>query len=320
MRVSNSTPNVLVAGTRRGTLYRSENRGADWTPSASPAAADCVLHALEIHPQDSNHLYAGFDCEVITANWGCYETDDSGTTWRRAIELNGKGVWSLAFSSKATRVAAGTTAGVFVNKGDGWRRGSPESNRELRPVVSLAFDPSDDETLLARTSHLPWRTTDGGKTWISVHSGMIDDSDVFSISPDRTRKGVIYASACSGTYKSVESGLRWTRLPTPRGAFRSYLVVPDPHRPQVIYAATSAGLLRSGDGGATWSKLTTDIVHAVSFDPVTAKRVYVASLSSGILASEDGGDTFRARNQGFTNRQYRAFAALGKCDVRGCAE
>ncbi|MEO8660041.1 MAG: hypothetical protein ABI693_16340 [Bryobacteraceae bacterium] len=293
-------------------IFRSADAGATWTESASPAGSDCVLHALEVHPEDANRIYAGFDCDQDAARAGLYESSDSGKTWSRPSQLNAKGVWSLAFSPRTRRLAAGTTVGVFVNKDHGWERISPESNQELKPVVSLAFDPEDEEILLAGTSHLPWRTVDGGKTWASIHSGMIDDSDVFSISPDASTTGLVYASACSGVYKSTVGGTHWLRLPTPRGAYRAYLVVPDPHRPRVVYAATSSGLLRSVDGGAIWTRILPDIVHAVSFDPVVPKRVFVASTSSGVLLSEDGGDSFQSRNQGFANRRYRAVARLGK--------
>jgi photosystem II stability/assembly factor-like uncharacterized protein len=268
-----------------------------------------VLHALELHPATPDQWYAGFDCDLVGANAGLYETTDGGKTWQRPAALRGKGVWSIAFSASVQRIGAGTTTGVFWNTGEGWQRISPESNQELRPVVSLAFDPDNENTLFAGTTHLPWRTLDGGQTWTSIHSGMLDDSDVFSISPDRSRKGLVYASACSGAYRSSTGGSTWIRLPTPRGAFRVYLVTPDPHRPQVLYAATSTGLLRSTNAGGAWTKLISDIVHSVSFHPVIANRIYVASATAGILTSSQGGDNFQPVNRGFSYRPFRSLRA-----------
>ena len=232
VRVSSSRPDHLISGTRRGMIFQSGDSGANWIRVASPAPPGCVLHALAIHPEDGRHWYAGFDCDLIVSNAGLYETTDGGQTWQRAAELSGKGVWSIAFSASGKRAAVGTTVGVFWNTGQGWTRMSPESNQDLKPVVSLAFDPENEEILFAGTTHLPWRTLDGGRTWTSIHSGMLDDSDVFSISPDGSHKGLVFASACSGAYRSVNGGSQWTRLPTPRGAFRVYLVTPDPHRPK----------------------------------------------------------------------------------------
>src|SRR5215469_2986389 len=70
VRVSKSQPDTLVAGTRRGMIFRSVDRGMHWTPGPSPAASDCVLHALEIDPHDAAHLYAGFGCEITAAGSG----------------------------------------------------------------------------------------------------------------------------------------------------------------------------------------------------------------------------------------------------------
>lgn len=308
VRISRSKPDVAIVGTRRGVLYRLAGDGASWSRVAAPAVPGCWLHALEIHPQNPDSWFAGFDCGEIPANAGLYVTADAGATWSRPAEIAGLGVWSIAFSPSAKRIVAGTTAGVFGDFGDGWKRISPEANIDLKPVVSLAFDPVQEDILFAGTTHLPWRTLDGAKTWTSIHSGMLDDSDVFSISPDGKRKGLVYASACSGVYRSVTGGAQWARLPTPRGAFRAYLVIPDPHRPQVVFAATSLGLLRSTNGGAAWTKLISDIVHSVSFHPNTAGRMYITSTSSGVLVSSDGGNKFQSLNQGFANRQFRSFA------------
>ena len=67
--------------------------------------------------------------------------------------------------------------GVFLTENAGltWRRISPAENRELQPVVSIAFDPKNANILYVGTPHLPWKTNDGGSSWRSVHLGMIDD-------------------------------------------------------------------------------------------------------------------------------------------------
>ena len=56
--------------------------------------------------------------------------------------------------------------------------------------------------IYAGTFHLPWKTTDGGRTWRPIHDGMIDDSDVMSLLIDGPHPERLYASACSGIYRS----------------------------------------------------------------------------------------------------------------------
>jgi photosystem II stability/assembly factor-like uncharacterized protein len=210
-------------------------------------------------------------------------------------------------------MVAGAADGVYrtTDGGEIWTRISPESNQDLRPVVSLAIDPADSNLILAGTTHLAWRTTDGGTIWQSMHAGMLDDSDVFSIVIHPENHRILYSSACSGAYRSADGGALWSRMPTPRGAFRTYVVAVDPLSPKVIYSGTSAGLMQSGDEGRTWRKISPHAVRSIAFDRLHAGHVYFASETGGILKSTDGGKTIRESNRGFSNRNWVAFAAAG---------
>ena len=79
---------------------------------------------------------------------------------------------------------------------------SPAGSQELHEVESVAIDPANPQIIYAGTWHLPWKTTDGGEHWTNIKQGVIDDSDVFSIIVDPKDRSVVYASACSGIYKS----------------------------------------------------------------------------------------------------------------------
>ncbi len=306
-------PNLVVAATANGLLYRSADGGASWTNRPFPAQLGGTLHALEVDPRSSGTWYAGVESDS-PAMAGVYKTQDGGATWNLLAGLRGQAVWSLAlFAGQPDVIAAGTSNGVFLSADAGvsWIRISPESNRELRPVVSLAFHPANRDILYAGTTHLAWRTRDGGAHWESIHSGMLDDSDVFSIAVDPRAPASVFASACSGAYRSADGGSTWRRMPTPRGAFRTYLVTLDPRRPGVVFAATSAGLLRSADAGATWKRVSEHAVRSIAFDPVDPAKIYGASASGGLLISRDAGNTFRESNNGFSNRNFAAIASSG---------
>ena len=115
---------------------------------------------------------------------------DGGLSWQSVAAFANLQVRAIAiFRGNSQLIAAGTDTGIFQTSNGGitWDRISPAANRELQPVVSLAFDSKDRNTIYAGTPHLPWKTSDGGVTWRSIHTGMIDDSDVFSIVVDRNR-------------------------------------------------------------------------------------------------------------------------------------
>ena len=153
---------------------------------------------------------------------------------------------------------------------------------------------------------------DGGRTWQSVHSGMLDDSDVFSIDIDRRHPSHVVASACSGIYRSLTAGALWTKL---RGSadssFRTYVITHDPHVAGRLWAGTTHGLMRSADGGVTWGTVARHSVKSIAFDPRRAGIVYLATRDSGLMKSTDAA-TFTAVNRGFANHSFFALAAAGQ--------
>jgi len=310
VRYSSQNPDVAVTATRNGLLYVSSNGGGSWTPLAFPAEQAGILHAFEMDPRSDRVWFAGMEGENSWTS-GLYRSTDEGLTWTMPADLKGKAVWSIAvFPGNADVMAVGTNAGVFLSRDAGltWTLISPESNVELKPAVSLAFHPTDEKILYAGTTHLPWRTTDSGATWQSIHEGMHDDSDVFSMRVDARDPSRVFASACSGVYKSTDAGSLWKRLPTPIGAFRTYLVSLDPRHAGVIFAGTSAGLVRSADDGATWARISRHAVKSIAYDPLHDGRMLLASTSGGVLLSTDGGRTARESDLGFSNRTFTSLA------------
>src|SRR6185437_13545558 len=215
-------------------------------------------------------------------------------------------------------IAAGTSAGVFISHDGGatWKHITKDGDTELRPVVSLAFHPTESRILYAGTTHLPWRTMDGGASWESIHTGMIDDSDVFSIQVDAKNPSHVMASACSGVYNSMDGGGKWTHLETPRGAFRTHFVAIDPRHEGVVFAGTTDGLLKSVNGGHAWRKVSAFSVHSLAYDSGLDGRIFFAASSGtatpgGLMVSNDEGNTLRESNTGFTNRNFTTLTGSG---------
>src|SRR5713226_959073 len=134
---------------------------------------------------------------------------------------------------------------------------------------------------------------------------MIDDSDVFSVIVDSTNPAVVYASACSGIYRSDSAGDLFRKLQgIPFSARRTRVLKQDPKDPATVYAGTTEGLWKTIDGGKTWKHVTNSevVVNDVLVDPRNPNRVLLATDRSGVLASDDGAQTFTASNHGYTHR------------------
>ena len=318
VRAIPGTKGHVIAASRNGLVFSSTNGGASWVNLPFPAQFAGVLHALEVDPKSTAIWYAGVESEIGRLS-GVYKTTDSGSTWTQLPGTVGIGVWSLAlWPGDDAVVAAGTSTGVFMTRDAGaeWKKISADDNTELQPVVSLAFHPTDSKIIYAGTTHLPWKTTDGGASWRSIHTGMLDDSDVFSIVIDAKNPEHVMASACSGVYNSLDSAQHWTKMDTPPGAFRTHFVALDPRHEGVVFAGTTDGLLKSVSGGHAWRKVSAFSIHSIAFDPSLDDRVFFAASSGtatpgGLMVSTDEGNTLHDSNTGFTNRNFTTLTGSG---------
>ena len=307
--------NILLAGARDSLLFRSDNAGESWRLLPFPAGAPGVFNSLIVHPTDPEHFYAGLDA-AESPDSGVYESKDGGEHWLSIPGMRGQRIESLAmFPSDPRVLAAGTSQGVFVSAdaGESWQKISRENDLEMQDITALAFDPANSKIIYAGTPHLPWKTVDGGVTWRSIHDGLIDDSDIFSIHVNAANAALVFASACSGIYRSDNAGDSWRRLIGIPGTHRrTHILAEDPRAQGTIYAGTTLGLFKSSDEGRTWKHLTYEQVNGLVFDPNEPRTLYLATEYAGILKSTDSGATVHAVNHGFANHNLTQITGDGK--------
>jgi photosystem II stability/assembly factor-like uncharacterized protein len=308
--------NHLYVATKKGQIYHSTDAGQRWKPLSFSLNHDGYLSAFVINPKNSNELFVSVARNFATVDasgdpagdGGVYRSTDAGLNWARVPTTKGWSVLSLAIHPLQTQlVIAGTEDGVFRSRDSGqtWKQVSPKNHRHIKSVVSVAIDPSNSRVLYAGTTHLPWKTADGGLTWQSIHVGMADDSDVFSIAVNSANPASLLIGACSGIYRTESAGSRWLPIPgIPNAAQRTHQVVQDPVNARIFYAATVHGLWKSVDSGRTWKQTNPYpyTVNSIAIDSKKPQTVYLATDRSGILKSTNGGATFTAINQGFVNR------------------
>lgn len=297
---------ILVAGARNSLIYRSADGGQTWWRLPFPRFFMANVSALLIDPAQPKRYYAGL-ANDFSPEAGVWISDDEGLNWRRPASLNGLSVYALAqWAKDPRRLVAGTRDGVWVSddSGESWRRISKPYNHELRGVTAVAFDPEDKRIIYAGTTHLPWKTLDEGQTWVSIHDGMVDDTDVFSIFVDPKKPERVFASACSGIYLSDTNGDTWNKVRGIPGTHRrTHVIRLHPVKANVIYAGTTLGLLKSTDNGATFRKMNDLHVLSMAFDAKDPETFWIAAEGSGLWQTTDGGATLSRRVEGFVNRR-----------------
>ena len=314
----------LFVGTNDGQLFRSVDAGVTWQRvKPGVKASGYALGIIHFDYNRPNVIYIGAtqikDAINDATGGAIFVSQDGGETWREIEVMRGRSIRGLVQSVKdENTLLVAARDGIYRSKdrGTSWERITPDNDPELRNFHSVATDPRDANIIYVGTTHLPWKTLDGGLTWLragSKESGMIDDSDIFCISIDGTNPDTMFMSACSGIYKSTSASEKWTKIQgMPFTSRRTHVIYQHPSRPEVLFAGTTEGLWYSKDSGQTWSmggmSPRRQVINAVAIHPDQPDRVYIGTEDNGILISTDGGETFEPSNLGFVNRQIRVVA------------
>ena len=302
--VDPKNPDKLFLTTMDGQIHVTTDAGKSWRLLASFGKSLLTLDQLFVDSRDSNVIYASGHRGKQAG--GFFKSTDGGVTWKESKELREQAVHAMT-QAKAdpNLIYVGTKDGVWVstNSGDDFKR--VESGTMPLDINSFAVDPKNANTLYAGTTWRPYKSTDNGKNWHLIKTGMIDDSDIFAITINQTDTSHVIASACSGIYESLNGGENWKKIQgIPSTSRRTRDIVQHPTRPGTIFAGTTEGFWMSVNGGKSWSMTTSRNmeVNKIAVHPDMPDRVFIATNNFGVLVSNDGGRNFSPTNNSFTSR------------------
>lgn len=263
LAVSPGDPQLVLAGTSSGAIYRSTDAGASWRLVRTGLGRGVA--SLAFDPFRPGVVLAG------TRGEGIWRSADSGQTWQPQPGTEKRTVRAFGFARSL--VIAGSDGGpLVVREGGAWAPGGLTQVVVSAVAVAAGSDPPRlvvGGDAASASVQLPlYGSGDGGISWKAVE-GTVGGSSVVS---------------------ALAAPL--TQSPSRKGA-----------PPGPILMGTNAGLFVSSDGGASWQVLTgggtlpaTDF-SAVAFVAGRSDRFYVASDGGasdrgGLWATADGGAHF----------------------------
>ncbi len=306
--VDPNNPDRFYFGTLDGQLYTSADAGKNWEYLYNFNRPKLFIDHIIVDPRDSKTLYVAAHRHKEAG--GFFKSTDGGHKWHESSELKNEALHSLTQSESNPNVLiAGTFNGIFRsdNSGDSWTQLPTQTTPGLVHVESLAIDPRTTNTIYAGTWYLPYKSTDGGKTWRNIKGGIIDDSDIFAINIDPRDPNHIIASACSGIYETRTAGDTWKKVQgIPSQSRRTRVIVQHPSIPGLVFAGTTEGFWRSDRGGDADSWMVTTSrqleINSIAIHPSRPQTIYIGTNNYGVMVSNDGGKNFVPTNGGYSGR------------------
>ena len=306
-------PGVYWAGTAQGGIYRSSDGGLSWTsPAGGAPFPGYAITSLATDPARPGAVWAGLT-GVVRGGLLARSTD-LGRTFevvRRWDDRAGARVVAISGRGRKT-VGVGGDWGVELSEDDGvtWRVSAPPLDAGSG-VSFLAFDPVLSDVLYCGSFRHPFRSRDGGRTWLRIANGMVEDTEVFAIDFSSGDPNDFWAATCGWVYRTTDGATNWTRYREGLLDRRSQAVRVDPRDPNRVLVGTTGGLFESRDRGKTFRRISADVVvNAIVFDPRDPSRLIVGTEAEGVLRSEDGGVTLIESNRGLSEARVSAVALL----------
>lgn len=268
-------PGRAWCGTRRAGVFRSEDGGRSWGPTA---LRDVHVTSLAASPGQSGLLWAGTEPSAL------WRSPDGGDSWTRTEDLTdlpSSSEWSFPPKPDTHHVRwiachpldpgllwLAIEAGALIRTSDGGRTWSDRVGGGPRDTHEAAIHPDRPETIRVAAGDGYFESHDQGATWITPDRGLEvgyfrsvamapDDPGVVVLSGASTPRTTYAAGHSDGRLYRRQDGseARWERVnegwPDPPTTIAPLLR--SGRAPGEFWAADERGIHRSGDGGHSWS-------------------------------------------------------------------
>lgn len=258
---------------------------------------------VRFHPRDDNTCFNSPDM------FNTYRTTNLCNTWHTVRDWDGTGndidrIYDMAFSFQdEQKLMAVNRLGLWYSNdkgaswnpdsGNGW--GSAKWGGELS---AIAVNPLNDDIWFAGAGRFPrgqsfsiisehtintphghdnnsgkiFKTTNGGKSWEKITSGIVQNAQFCRIMVDPDNTQIVYAASNYGFYRSIDGGDNWDLYGDgfENNVIRDFTFYRDPVSGDMIFYAlddvqyvpegssvtSTGGVFKSTDRGETWTNIS----------------------------------------------------------------
>ena len=289
-------PMTYYMGNTGGGLWKTQDGGQLWENISDGYFKTSSVGAVAVSESDPNIVYVGMGEHaprgVMTSYGnGVYKSNDAGKTWEHIglkatqhisrIVINPKNPDILFVAAQGALYGPNKERGVFksIDGGESWT--NILYVNDLTGASELSMDANNPLVMYAAMwehQRKPWKvisggigsglykTTDGGKTWNTIHTGLPKEKGKMAIAVSRSNSEKVYALVESdsdkelgGLFVSNNGGKNWSRVSSDHSLIqRAWYYIElfiDPNDEETLYVL-NARAQRSIDGGKTWSTIT----------------------------------------------------------------
>lgn len=161
-------------------------------------------------------------------------------------------------------------------------------------------------------------TSSDGGSWTHLSDVLNPPADFHAMTVSFADGITVYGrdSGDRGTFRSVDGGRTWVKIPSPAAGQPIYTLAGSPRRGEVL-AGGARGLYRSVNRGATWAIVTgpsVGYVAAIGVDPKSAAHMLI-STQHGVKGTIDGGKSWTDAGVGLPTDQPITSLTISPADA-----
>lgn len=273
----------VYATTDKGESWRLERNGLPHIPGSNPGYQAGPLAVNET----SDSLLMGAHA--------IHQYSSAASEWTQLPGSESRSIRSIVVNpGDSDHIIAGFDAlnadakGIMVTR-DGGENWSYPLALSGEMVSSLAFDPSNTETVYAGLSGSAlWRSDDGGASWVAV-ADATGYGEVSTIAVDPSNSDILYVGFSGNTQsllKTTNGGESWEHARSGITGNSVEEIAINSEKPYVLLATSkTGGVYRSVDSGASWQAMNDGLIHDI---PGAEQLILDKADTSRVFASFDG--------------------------------